>query len=145
MKAMRLADSAPRIHLLVLEPGEDPMAELARFSRAEGIRAGWLSAIGAFRDAVVAWYDVEHGRYERIAVDEQVEVLSMQGNVAAGEDGPVVHAHVVLGRRSGAAIGGHLVAAHVRPTLELLLIEGAEELRRRRQPSTGLALLDPDA
>jgi len=53
-------------------------------------------------------------------VREQVKVASLLG-VSSGKDGPVVHAHVVLGRRDGSALAGHLLAVRVRPTLELIL------------------------
>ena len=49
-----------------------------------------------------------------------MKVASLLG-VSSGKDGPVVHAHVVLGRRDGSALAGHLLAVRVRPTLELIL------------------------
>jgi predicted DNA-binding protein with PD1-like motif len=66
----------------------------------------------------------------------------LSGVVALGEGGPKVHAHVVLGRADGSAMGGHLIEAHVRPTLELTLIDGPRKLVRRDDPATGLALID---
>ena len=54
------------------------------------------------------------------------------------------HAHVVLGRSDGSAIGGHLVEAHVRPTLEVVLVETPAHLRKRIDAETGLALIDLD-
>lgn len=146
MKATVMAGSNARIHLLVLDSGEDPIEELGRFARAQHVSAGWFSAIGAFSEAVVAWFDVERREYEQIPIGEQVEVVSMQGDIAIGDDSrPVVHAHAVLGRRSGAVVGGHLVSARVRPTLEVVLIEGQAALRRRHRPAEGLALLDLEA
>lgn len=143
MNATLMGKSDARIHLLVMDTGEDPLQELVRFARTQGIVAASFSAIGAFSDAVVAWFDMESRRYERIPVAEQVEVVSMLGDIALGDDGePVVHSHVALGRRSGAVIGGHLVAAQVRPTLEMVLIEGQRALHRRYRPAVGLALLD---
>ena len=68
---------------------------------------------------------------------EQVEVLSLIGDIAAGK----VHAHVVLGKRSGAACGGHLLAARVRPTLEVILTESPGHLQRKHDPATGLSLI----
>jgi predicted DNA-binding protein with PD1-like motif len=53
-----------------------------------------------------------------------------------------VHAHAVLGRRDGSTRGGHLLEGHVRPTLEVMLVESQASLRRRSDPATGLALID---
>ena len=37
--------------------------------------------------------------------------------------------------------GGHLLEAHVRPTLEVLLTESPAHLRRRHDPESGLSLI----
>lgn len=65
--------------------------------------------------------------------------------LATGDGAPKVHAHLVLGKRDGTAHGGHLLAAHVRPTLEVMLTEAPAHLRRRFDPDAGLALIDIDA
>ena len=72
---------------------------------------------------------------------EQVEVLSLIGDVALKDDAPQVHAHVVVGRSDGTTLGGHLVEARVRPTLEVILVETPEHLRKEVDPETGLALI----
>jgi predicted DNA-binding protein with PD1-like motif len=78
-------------------------------------------------------------------VDEQTEVLSMIGDIALGEEGdPEIHAHIVLGRRDATTVGGHLLEATVRPTLEVVLTEAPQHLRRRSDPDSGLALIDLD-
>jgi uncharacterized protein len=48
----------------------------------------------------------------------------------------------VLGRRDGAAVAGHLLEGHVRPTLEVVLTESPVHLRKRHDPESGLALID---
>jgi predicted DNA-binding protein with PD1-like motif len=53
-----------------------------------------------------------------------------------------VHAHVVVGKRNGSAMGGHLLEAHVRPALEVMLQESGEQLKRKFDPESGLALVD---
>ncbi|HYM64002.1 MAG TPA: DUF296 domain-containing protein, partial [Gaiellaceae bacterium] len=76
-----------------------------------------------------------------IPLEEQVEVLSLIGDIAEHEGQPKVHAHVVVGRRDGRTRGGHLLEAHVWPTLELMLEESPEHLRRRIDEETGLPLI----
>jgi predicted DNA-binding protein with PD1-like motif len=77
-------------------------------------------------------------------VPEQVEVVSLVGDVALGEDGgPKVHAHAVLGRSDGSALGGHLLEARVRPTLEVILTELPGHLQRRHDRESGLGLIRP--
>lgn len=136
-----VAVQAPRGWVLVLDPGDDPIAELERFSREQGLGGAHFTAIGAFSEAVLAFFDWEAKAYRDIPVDGQTEVVSLTGDVALGTEGPKVHAHVVLGRPDGAALGGHLRSARVRPTLEVVL-EETPDLRRVHDPQTGLALID---
>jgi uncharacterized protein len=42
-------------------------------------------------------------------------VLSLLGDVAEGQDGPVLHVHVVLGLSDGRTRGGHLLEGRVFP------------------------------
>ncbi|PYM21298.1 MAG: hypothetical protein DMD81_00065 [Candidatus Rokuibacteriota bacterium] len=86
----------------------------------------------------------ERRAYEKIPIREQVEVLSLVGDIALGEDGPTVHAHVVVGKRDGTAHGGHLLEAKVWPTLEVELADAPRLLRKRKDAETGLALIDLD-
>jgi predicted DNA-binding protein with PD1-like motif len=56
-----------------------------------------------------------------------------------------LHAHVVLGLRSGETRGGHLLEATVRPTLEAVFRASPARLRKTFRPEFGLALIDLDA
>lgn len=131
-----------RVFAVVFETGEDPVAGLTRFAQKENLSASGFTAIGAFREATLGYFDWEKKDYERIPVREQVEVLALVGDIAIqGENEKKVHAHVVLGRRDGSACGGHLLAASVRPTLEVILTESPAHLRRVHDPQSGLALI----
>jgi predicted DNA-binding protein with PD1-like motif len=143
MQSKLIHGNGARTWALVCAVDEDPMAELTRFARDQGLGSSHFTGIGAFSAATLGFFDPAARDYERIPVREQVEVLALTGNIAPAEDGPRVHAHVVLGRRDGAAVGGHLLAARVRPTLELILREEPVELERRHDPATGLPLLVP--
>jgi uncharacterized protein len=48
---------------------------------------------------------------------------------------------VVVGKADGTAHGGHLIEAHVRPTLEVVLVEPPQHLQRQSDPKSGLALI----
>ena len=145
MKAKLLHESAgARTFALVFAKGDEAMAELHSFVRSEGVSAARLTAIGAFSDAKLGYFDREAKDYEEIPVTEQVEVLSLIGDVALEDGDPKVHAHVILGKRDGSALGGHLLEAHVWPTLEVVLDQSPAYLRKRSDPETGLALIDPE-
>lgn len=127
---------------LVFDTGDEVMAGLTDFAKENDLNAASLTAIGAFSAATLGYFDMERKDYERIPVEEQVEVLSLVGDIAPKEDGePQVHAHVVLGTSGGATKGGHLLEAHVRPTLEVIIVESPEHLRRKTDEETGLPLI----
>lgn len=142
MQAKLLDDEREQTWALIFQAGEEAMAGLRDFAKAHRLAGSHFTAIGAFREATLAYFDWERKEYKRIPVREQVEVVSLVGDVALAPDGsPKVHAHVVLGRRDGTALGGHLIEAHVRPTLEVTLTEEPKHLRRRPDPQSGLALI----
>ena len=131
-------------------PGPDGRVqgwERAEWPRADdvakenGLSAARFTAIGAFSDATLGYFDMEKKEYEEIPVDEQVEVLSLVGDIALFEGEPKLHAHAVLGRSDGTTRGGHLLGAHVQPTLEVVIVESPEHLRRETDEETGLPLL----
>jgi uncharacterized protein len=142
MKSKLLHDDGERTFALIYETGDAVMSLLKEFAREHKPRSAHFTAIGAFRDAVLAYFDWDAKEYKEISVREQVEVLTLAGDVAWKGDGePVVHAHVVIGLRDGSTRGGHLKEAHVRPTLELILTEYPKHLERRHDPESGLALI----
>ena len=141
----KLIDRQNRVYAVIFATGEDPVAGLTRFAGAEQLRAASFTAIGAFSEATLGYFDWLKKDYEHIPVREQTEVLSLIGDIALEEGGGrQVHAHVVLGKRDGAALGGHLLAAQVRPRLEVVLDESPGCLERRHDPASGLALIKID-
>lgn len=145
MQTKVLTQGSETTHVLVFETGDEVSAGLLNFAKDKQITAAHFTAIGAFKDVTLGWFNLETQDYEGIVINEQVEVLSCVGNVAVFENEPKVHAHLVVGKRDGTAHGGHLLRAHVRPTLELTLVESPRHLQRKTDPTTGLALLDPNA
>ncbi len=126
---------------LVFETGDEVAAGLAAFAKENRLGAAHFTAVGAFRDVTLGYFDWGKKDYRRIPLREQVEVLVLAGDVAEADDGPKVHAHVVVGRSDGSAHGGHLLEAHVRPTLEVVLTESPAHLRKRYDAESRLALI----
>lgn len=142
MHSKLLNADPPITYAVVLDTGDEVIAELGKFVREQEVEAASVTAIGALSRAVLGYFEWETKQYKKIAVDEQVEVLSLLGDVAVGDRGPTLHLHAVLGKADGSVIGGHLIEAHVRPTLEVILIQPPSYLRKRKDPETGLALID---
>ncbi len=135
-----------RVFAVILEKGDEVIDCLKQFAESEQLSAAQLTAIGAFSDAVLHYFDWDKKEYLNIPVREQVEVASMVGDVALAPDGKSsLHVHLVLGRRDGSALAGHLAEAHVRPTLEVIVSESPAYLQKVYDPETGLALIRPRA
>jgi uncharacterized protein len=128
---------------VVLEHGDEAMGAMASFALEHRLGGSHFTAVGAFSRAVVAYFEWPARQYRHIAIDEQVEVLSLVGDIVIERDLPTVHAHVVLGKSDASAHGGHLIEGHVRPTLEIILTETPRHLRRRFDAESQLALIDP--
>ena len=142
MRAKLLNDSGAKTFAVIFDTGEDPVAGLTRFAEEQKLDASGITAIGAFSEALLGYFDWDKKDYERIPVKQQVEVLALVGDIALQDGRPKLHAHVVLGRRDGSACGGHLLDARVRPTLEVIVTESPAHLRRRHDPASGLALIE---
>jgi hypothetical protein len=132
-----------RTFIVVFETGEEVISGLTAFARQRAPCASHFTAIGALSRARLGYFDWQRKHYREIPVEEQVEVLSLAGDIADYRGEPKVHAHVVLGRSDATALGGHLLQAHVRPTLELVLVDSPRTLQRWHDPATGLALIRP--
>lgn len=143
MNAKRIHEQGgQRTFALVFETDEEVMQGLTEFARDNGLTAASLTAVGAFGSTTLGYFDMERTEYMKIPVNEQAEVLSLVGDIAPVENGgQQAHVHAVLGLRDGTTRGGHLIEARVRPTLEVVLTESPEHLRRRTDPQTGLALI----
>ena len=133
--------SPQRRFLLVFDKGDDVLATLRAFAEANAVRGASFVALGAFSSATIAYWNPATKEYEKIDVAEQVEVLSLVGNVGIDGAETKIHAHVTLGRRNGSAIGGHLLAATVFPTLEMHLVDYGAAIVRGKDEETGLSLI----
>jgi predicted DNA-binding protein with PD1-like motif len=146
MKATTLTDGPPRQHVLVFDTGDEVVSGLTEWAVGHDLPGSSFTAVGAFSETTLGYYDLDEQEYAEIPVDSQVEVLTLAGDITLdGQGGWKVHGHVVCGRRDGSTVGGHLLRAVVRPTLEVVVTAGAAHLRRRHDAATGLALIDLSA
>ena len=143
MKSKLLSNiDSRREWVIVFDPEDEVMAGLKQFAGEQHLHAAHFTAIGAFANVTVAWFDLEKKAYQPIHINEQVEVLSLIGDVAESKGKPAVHAHICVAKKDGSAHGGHLQAGRVRPTLELIVVESPAHLRKSFRPEFGLALID---
>jgi hypothetical protein len=141
VKSKLINEGQERTFATIFDKDEEVASGLLRVAQEHELAGSYFTAIGAFSDVTLGFFDRQLKDYQRIRIDEQVEVLSLIGDVALSDEGPKVHAHVVVGKSDGTAHGGHLLEAHVWPTLEVILTESPGHVQRRQDEETGLALI----
>ena len=138
----KLLIKIPKTFALVFDKGDEVTDTLLQFAKENQLKASYFTALGSFSDATLGFFERERKDYKHIEIKEQVEVMSLFGNIAHDESGQhKLHAHVVIGKSDGSAHGGHLLKAHVWPTLELFLTETTETLQRKIDEETNLPLI----
>jgi uncharacterized protein len=141
VKSKLIHDGPQRTFAVVFDSGDDVLENLLAFAKEHRLTAAEFTGLGALSDAVLGYFDWQKKDYNRIPIDEQVEVLNLTGNIALADGEPQLHPHIVVGKADGTAHGGHLLEAHVRPTLEVIVTESPAHLQRRSDAGTGLALI----
>jgi len=132
-----------KTYAVIFSKGDEAFSGLADFARQYHVTAAHFTAIGALESAKLAWFDPTRKMYKQISIDSQVEVLSMIGDIALYNGKPAVHTHMVVGFPDGSTRGGHVLEAHVRPTLEVIVTVEPIAMHRRLDPETDLTLIDP--
>jgi hypothetical protein len=141
MGSKQIADN-PKTFAIILDTDDEILSSLKSFARTEKLTGSSFKAIGALSRVELGWFNWETKKYQvAVKLEEQVELLSLIGDVALKDDEPQVHAHLVVGRADGTAHGGHLLSATVRPTCELILTENPEHLQKQIDPESGIALI----
>lgn len=141
MKSKVINPIGEKTYVLVFDEGDEVSSGLLKFARENKLGACQITGIGGFREATLGYFELGKKAYKEIPVKEQVEVLSLTGDITLENDEPKIHAHVVVGTSEGAALGGHLLEAYVRPTLEVMVKESPLHLHRVFDASVGLALI----
>jgi uncharacterized protein len=144
MKVRLLSENGgAKNYAIILAKGDEVMSGLTDFARQNKVTSASFTAIGAFSHATVAWFDDGRKEFKLIPIKQQVELVSMIGDIALVNDQPAVHTHVALASSDGTVRGGHVINAFVFPTLELFMTVYPTALHKQLDDATGLKLIDP--
>ncbi len=136
---MKSRREASRIFIR-LETGDDVHSSLVAAATEHGVGSGWFNGIGAARDVLLGYYDLERRDYDRTAVEGEVEIASASGPLSVLDGKPHVHLHAVVSDRDCVTRGGHLFRAVTAATLEFVLFVAEETIERTFDEATGLNL-----
>ena len=128
--------------LLVLKRGEELHAKLQEFAREHELKGAWVQGLGGSGTMTLGYYNLAEREYEWREYSDNLEILSLQGNLAWVDDEPFWHIHGSFGGRDFASVGGHVKEMVVGLTCELLITPLDAVITRMFDDETGLELLN---
>jgi uncharacterized protein len=146
MHSQLLEAQLAQTYIVIFEV-DDPtevITGLTDFARRYQITAASITAIGMFTHTIIGYFERELQQYRPITISENVEVISLLGDIALDveKNEPKVHLHALLGLSDGSTKGGHLLEAHVGVTLEVVVNVLPTTLRRLPHKEIGLTLIE---
>ena len=134
---------SPKQYAVIFYQGDEAFSGLLEFAEKYQVTSAHFTAIGALSGATLGWFDPQRKMYKKIPIAGQHEVVGMSGDIALYQGKPVVHTHAVLGGADGTTRAGHVLAAYVSPTLEVMVTVDPIAMQKRFDPATDLTLIDP--
>ena len=97
-----------RTYIFRLPKGKDLLESLADFCHDNQVKCGVVNVVGSVSNATVGFYDQTKKKYDKKFINEEMELLSLNGNISIQDNRPIVHAHVMLSGKDYNTVGGHL-------------------------------------
>ncbi|OQB05948.1 MAG: hypothetical protein BWY19_00615 [bacterium ADurb.Bin212] len=131
----------PQTLVLVLKKDEEIVAEIKKYCQTNKITGGWLSGLGAVSGVELAFYNLKDKRFTQKKIDQELEIVSLVGNVATLDNDTTTHIHAVLSDINMKPIAGHLISATVAATCEIKLEVFDQAIKRKYNDHIGLNLI----
>ncbi len=123
-----------------LDKGEEILETLKGFAADKGIRLGTIRGIGAVNKATIGVFLTGSKEYLRREVAGDHEITSLEGNISRMDGEVYLHVHANLADVRNNTIGGHLNAAVVSATCEVVVQILDGEMEREFNEEVGLNL-----
>lgn len=134
-------------YILTIKRGEEVFTELLKFIKEENINCATFNGLGATDKIEIAYYNLQTKEYEKQIIEEELELLNINGNLAWILDQeiktykPVLHIHGVFGKRNLETLGGHLFSLRISGACEIHLTSYPKKILREFDEETGLNLI----
>lgn len=130
-----------------LDRGEEVIEKLSELCGKEKVKLAAVSGIGAADYVKIGLYNYDTQRFSSREYAEPMEITSLLGTVTEMEGKPYLHLHINVANEENLCRGGHLSAACISCTGELVLTLMDGEIGRKKDwfSGTGLNLLCYDS
>jgi len=105
-------------------------------------------AIGATKEISIAWFDIHAKEYVQREIQQELEIISLLGNVAVGNGLPaleagevIVHAHGSFSDKDMQVMAGHVNKLIVGAACEIVLEKIEGKIEKGYDSETGLRLM----
>ncbi len=129
------------IHIVRLDRNEELLTSLTEYIAQSDITSGFFSAIGSATEAILSYYNLKSKAFEDHTISEDLEIISITGNISSLNNLPVIHAHGVLSKKDLSTLGGHIKKLVISATCEINLYKLHIPMKRQMDQETKLNLL----
>lgn len=129
-------------YIMRIDKGEELVETLTKFCTDRNITLGSISGIGAVNKATIGLFETATKQYHSTELTGDFEIASLTGNATTMDGKSYLHLHIVLADRDHNTFGGHLNAATVSATAEVIIHATPAATNRKLSDEIGLNLLD---
>jgi predicted DNA-binding protein with PD1-like motif len=123
-----------------LDKGVEIVNGLFSILKQHAITSGSISGIGALSEAEIGYFNTGTKAYEKISFKENLEIVSLKGNISQKANEVFPHLHAVLSKHDFSAIGGHLFSGIVYAFEFEIIVFEEQPFTRKFDEVTGLFL-----
>ena len=129
-----------KYYVMRVDKGEEIVQTLKQFCEVQGIRLGKVTGIGAVNKATIGFFDTDTKQYHSIELKGDHEITSLMGNISTMNGEVYLHLHANISDTKYNTYGGHLNAAVVSATAEIMIEAIDGEVDRAFSDEIGLNL-----
>ncbi len=123
---------------LRLDVGDEILGAIKNVCEKENIKLASVAGLGAVSKAVVGLYRVSEQEYVRNVFEQDMELVSLIGNISQKDGEVYLHLHASFADEKGQVVGGHLNEAVISVTGEIWIDPTDGCIGRKVDEKTGL-------
>jgi hypothetical protein len=128
-------------YIVRLNVGEEIVESVKKFAQEQNIKFGTVTGIGAVNKAKIGLFNTETKEYQSTILEEDMEIISLAGNITEMNGEPYIHLHIALANSEHNVKAGHLNMAVISATGEIIIEAIDGYVDREFDDDIGLNLL----